>query len=59
MLVFAEDADRGGHNTGYFVMNESEPSAVDSGGCYPDATGPLGYAGGRHFPSGAYRGYGK
>jgi hypothetical protein len=53
MLVFAEDADRGGHNTGYFVMNESEPSAVDSGGCYPDATGPLGYAGGRHFPSGA------
>lgn len=46
MLVFIEDADWRGYNVGCFVMNASEPSAVDPIAIYHNEKGTLGYADG-------------
>lgn len=46
MLVFIEDADWRGYNVGCFVMNASEPSAVDPVAIYHNDKGTLGYADG-------------
>jgi prepilin-type N-terminal cleavage/methylation domain-containing protein len=46
MIVFVEDADWRGYNVGCFVMNATEPSAVDPVAIYHNDKGTLGYSDG-------------